>query len=211
MLTSYVYDNIAGVFREWRGKNRALPYAVHAELFPGELLGRSSLSQTLWTDRRLIEAYDALCLKYGARLPVRGGFHRAREGRKLNCSGRVAGLVLDMGYDMPDEKREELRKLCVRSRLFEYVCPSHITPTWVSVEKVIAPPCSPSRRYPRLESGDIGVHVFALQDTLAAYGFEPDALNGEFDRSTEYALKHFCKANGVEYPGAADGNIWRLL
>jgi len=211
MLISYVYDHIAERFREYRGQSFPLPYVIHAEIFPNDLNRIWTHDQILWTDRRLLEAYDMLCLKYGARIPIRGGFRRAREGQKLNCSGRVAGLVLDMGYDMTDAKREELRKLCIQSRLFEYVYPSHITPTWVSVEKIIAPPCSPSRRYPRLEVGDINVHVFALQDTLAARGYEPDKLNGEFDRSTENMLRRFCKDSGVDYPGAVENIVWRLL
>ena len=137
---------------------------------------------------------------------------RVRPGRRLYISPRCAGLTLDVGADLPPPERERLRRLALRSGLFEFVLPEYAAPTWVGVQKRIALPCAPRCPFPELSPGERSVFVFALQDALAVQGFPSDGgLTGCFDASTERALRAFCHARKIPYCGALHAEIWNAL
>lgn len=208
----YVYDHRFGGFTRFRvQRSTPLPYTGNAPVHLLDFLG-STITETAWVDSRLLAAYGALAAEFGAPLSVCGGFRRVLTGRRLCASPRCAGLVLDVANDLPAPERERLRRLAVRSGLFDYVMPEHAAPTWVSLQKRTAPNVAPSCPFPQLRAGEENVCVFALQDALAVQGFPPDdGLTGKLGRATERALRTFCRAQGLVYAGKVNAEVWQRL
>ena len=48
-------------------------------------------------------------------------------------SQHYAGLAMDMAQTFSNSERDRLRNLAINSRLFTYVEPKALTPTWVGV------------------------------------------------------------------------------
>lgn len=120
--------------------------------------------------------------------------------------------MLDIGAGLCAPERERLRRLAVQSGLFETVLPEYVAPTWVGLQKRVAPVCAPGCPFPELRPGNSNSCVFALQDALAVHGFPPDCgLTGRFCAATERALCAFCRARGTPYAGIVDAGIWRAL
>lgn len=64
---------------------------------------------------------------------------------------------------------------------------------------------------PTLRRGDEGESVFLLQRALAAKGFSPGALDGDFGPKTERIVKAFQQAHGLGADGVVGRNTWRAL
>lgn len=212
IMRLYVYDHLLQGFSLFHMQRGALlPYTGDARVRLHDFLG-STFGETVWVDRRLLTAFGALTAEFGAPITVCGGFRRVCPGRRLYISPRCAGLTLDVGADLPPPERERLRRLALRSGLFEFVLPEYAAPTWVGVQKRIALPCAPRCPFPELSPGECSVFVFALQDALAVQGFPSDGgLTGCFDASTERALRAFCHARRIPYCGALHAEIWNAL
>ena len=208
----YVYDPLLGGFSQFSMQRTAqLPYTDGAPVRLHDFLG-STTAETAWIDRRLLAAFGALVKQFGAPVTVCGGFRRVMPGRSLCASPRCAGLMLDVGRGLPAPERERLRCLAVKSGLFEAVLPEYAAPTWVGLQKRLAPPCAPGCPFPELHAGDVNVCVFALQDALSVRGFPPDCgLSGCFDAATEGALRAFCRTKHVSYAGIVGAEIWHML
>ena len=74
----------------------------------------------------------------------------------------------------------------------------------------VVPPEPPALRQlgasTHLERGSIGLDAQALQERLAAFGFDPGAADGVFGWHTEEALRGFQRSKGLEPTGVIDGN-----
>ncbi|WP_299616893.1 peptidoglycan-binding protein [Pelagibius sp.] len=67
------------------------------------------------------------------------------------------------------------------------------------------------RTLPQLRKGDDGDMVVLLQRALAAKGFPPGALDGDFGAKTERALKSLQAAAGLGADGIVGKNTWKAL
>ena len=66
-------------------------------------------------------------------------------------------------------------------------------------------------RRPRLKRGDEGDSVELLQRALAAKGFLPGAIDGDFGPKTESAVKAFQAAFGLTADGVVGVKTWKAL
>lgn len=64
---------------------------------------------------------------------------------------------------------------------------------------------------PVLKKGDEGEGVLLLQRALAASGFSPGALDGDFGTNTRKAVRAFQKAKGLTVDGKVGKNTWKAL
>lgn len=62
-----------------------------------------------------------------------------------------------------------------------------------------------------MRSGASGEHVKALQEKLAAAGFNPGPVDGEFGPQTEAAVRAFQQAKGLEVDGVVGAQTWGAL
>ena len=67
------------------------------------------------------------------------------------------------------------------------------------------------RVLPQLKKGAEGGHVELLQRALAAKGFSPGAIDGDFGSNTVKAVKAFQKASGLTADGIVGENTWKKL
>ena len=65
--------------------------------------------------------------------------------------------------------------------------------------------------HPQLKKSDEGDAVELLQRALAAKGFSPGALDGDFGSKTESAVKAFQASVGLTADGVAGVNTWKAL
>ena len=64
---------------------------------------------------------------------------------------------------------------------------------------------------PTLRQGSKGEHVERLQAGLAARGFSPGPVDGEFGPRTERAVRELQRAEGLEVDGIVGPNTWAAL
>ena len=65
--------------------------------------------------------------------------------------------------------------------------------------------------HPRLKKGDAGDSVELLQRALAAKGFSPGALDGDFGPKTDGAVRAFQTAVGLTADGVSGVDTWKAL
>ena len=63
----------------YRGEKEAMPYVTNRTLTVGEFRG-SSNSQTLWTEKRCMQAWNSQRYVFGGPIPVGFAFKRPYEG-----------------------------------------------------------------------------------------------------------------------------------
>lgn len=187
-----------------------MPYIEDNYLTVGEFRG-SSNSDTLWTDRRLMEAFNKLRNLYNAPIPVRYAFKRIAEGGHSNMSQHYAGMAMDMAQALTNEERDKIRRLAIDNNLFTYVEPAELTPTWVHVDKRDQNQACPTGGYPLLKLGNKGVYVLVLQDALNTLGYNAGNIDGIFGNNTKNAVIRFQKEKGLSPDGIAGCNTWTEL
>jgi len=64
----------------FRGEDEAMPYVINGTLRVGEFRGNSR-SSTLWTTRRVMQAWNTQRARWGGPIPVGYAFKRSWEGR----------------------------------------------------------------------------------------------------------------------------------
>lgn len=116
----------------YRELDDPMPYSEDNYLTVREFRG-SSNSDVLWTDRRAIEAFNKLRNLYGKAIPVGYAFKRIGEGGHSGMSQHYAGVAFDVGQKLNNEERSKLRNIATNYKLFTYVEPESLTPTWVGV------------------------------------------------------------------------------
>lgn len=61
-------------------------------------------------------------------------------------SQHYAGQAFDIAQGMPKLERDKIRNLAIKNKMFTYVEPASLTPTWVHVDKRDKNPVCPTRR-----------------------------------------------------------------
>lgn len=197
MAMIFVYEHRIGDFR-----------CIEEGELPAGLKGRAFehvRDGIAWTDRRVLNAYEALGDAFGP-VDVERCFLPPGKGQ----SPHYAGLALDMGRKLAEEQRRQLRAFCLKSPMFAYVEPPYLTPNWVHGEVAAGAACTPGRGYPFLALGDAGPHVFLLQELLTRRGF-PCLLCGHFNQDTRRALEAYQSHFGLPVHGHADGQLWQHM
>ena len=81
-----VYNNDTNRMETYyRGEKEAMPYVTNRTLTVGEFRG-SSKSQTLWTEKRCMQAWNSQRYAFGGPIPVGYAFKRPWEGGHSNFS-----------------------------------------------------------------------------------------------------------------------------
>ena len=194
----------------YRELNDPMPYSKDNFLTVGEFKSNSK-TDLLWTDRRAIEAFNRLREIYGKPIPVGYAFKRISEGGHTGMSQHYAGVAFDVGQRLDNEQRNIIRNIARNYRLFTYVEPEDLTPTWVHIDKRILPPACPTGGYPVVKQGSKGVYVAVLQDTLNTLGNNAGIIDGIFGNNTKKAVVRYQASRGLNQDGIVGCNTWKNL
>lgn len=187
-----------------------MPYNQWHTLTVGEFRG-SSASDILWTDKQTMEAWNQFRLQAGYPVYIGFAFKRPYEGGHGQQSQHYAGTAFDVGQNLNDAQRDQLRGLAWNSGLWSYIEPPYLTPTWVHMDKRSGEPACWSGGYPALTAGAIGVYVLILQDSLRQLGYEAGDLDGIWGEETSSAVLAFQRSNGLAADGIAGCSTWTEL
>ena len=194
----------------YRELNEPMPYSKDRYLTVKEFKG-SSNSDVLWTDRRTMEAFNKLRELYGKPIPVGYGFKRIRECGHSAMSQHYAGVALDVGQKLNNEERTKLRKLATNYKLYTYVEPESLTPTWVHIDTRAKNPACARGGYPTIRQGSKGAYVATLQDALDFLGYNAGNIDGIFGTNTKNAVINYQKSKGLKADGIVGCNTWTEL
>ena len=190
--------------------NESMPYSKDNFFMVREFKSNSK-TDLLWTDRRAIEAFNRLREIYGKPIPVGYAFKRISEGGHTGMSQHYAGVAFDVGQRLDNEQRSIIRNIARNYRLFTYVEPENLTPTWVHVDKRILPPACPTGGYPVVKQGGKGVYVAVLQDALNILGYNAGIIDGVFGNNTKNAVVRYQASKGLTQDGIVGCKTWKTL
>lgn len=193
-----------------RDLNDPMPYSQDKYLTVKEFRG-SSKSDVLWTDRRAIEAFNKLRNLYGRPIKVGYAFKRIGEGGHAGMSQHYAGVAFDIAQNLTSSERNNLRNLAIKNKIFTYVEPAYLTPTWIHVDKRDVNPACATGGYPLVKQGSKGVYVAVLQDALNFLGYNSGNIDGIFGNNTKNAVIRYQRSNGLSPDGIVGCNTWRSL
>lgn len=206
-----VYNNDTNKMETYyKNLNDPMPYSEDRYLTINELKG-STKSDTIWTDKRTIEAFNKLRKSYGSPIKVGYGFKRIGEGGHADMSQHYTGVALDIGQGMGNTARDRIRKIAVDNKLYTYVEPKSLTPTWVHVDTRNKTPACSTGGYPLVKYGSKGVYVATLQDALNFLGYNAGNIDGIFGNNTKNAVIRFQRANNLSQDGIVGCNTWRKI
>ena len=194
----------------YRGENEAMPYNANRTLKVKEFRG-SSKSNILWTDKRTMQAWNSQRYIYGRPIPVGFAFKRPWEGGHGNQSQHYAGTAFDVGQGWTNAQRNALRNSAINSKIWSYVEPISLSPTWVHFDKRFGTPACSSGGYPLIRQGSRGNYVCIAQDDLNTLGYKTGGLDGVFGEQTTNAVKRYQKSRGLTSDGIIGCNTWRSL
>ena len=194
----------------YRGENEAMPYNANRTLKVKEFRG-SSKSNILWTDKRTMQAWNSQRYIYGRPIPVGFAFKRPWEGGHGNQSQHYAGTAFDVGQCWTNAQRNALRNSAINSKIWSYVEPISLSPTWVHFDKRFGTPACRSGGYPLIRQGSRGNYVCIAQDDLNTLGYKTGGLDGVFGEQTTNAVKRYQKSRGLTSDGIIGCNTWRSL
>ena len=194
----------------YRGENEAMPYNANRTLKVKEFRG-SSKSNILWTDKRTMQAWNSQRYIYGRPIPVGFAFKRPWEGGHGNQSQHYAGTAFDVGQGWTNAQRNALRNSAINSKIWSYVEPISLSPTWVHFDKRFGTPACSSGGYPLIRQGNRGNYVCIAQDDLNTLGYKTGGLDGVFGEQTTNAVKRYQKSRGLTSDGIIGCNTWRSL
>ena len=189
----------------YRGENEAMPYISNRTLTVKEFRG-SSKSDVLWTDRRCMMAWNSFRYVYGKPIFVGFAFKRPYEGGHGILSQHYAGLAFDVGQNLTNEGRTEMRNLAVSSRIWNYVEPANLTPRWVHFDER-----QTMSGYPVIRRGSRGVYVCIAQDALNSLNYLTGGLDGIFGAITERSTREYQSKKGLVVDGIIGRNTWNTL
>lgn len=206
-----VYNNDTNKMEKYdRNLNDPMPYSQDRYLTVREFRG-SSKSDVLWTDKRAIEAFNKLRNIYGKAIPVGYAFKRIGEGGHSGMSQHYAGMAFDVAQRLTNTERNKLRNLAIANKMFTYVEPAYLTPTWVHIDKRDPKPACATGGYPLVRYGNKGVYVAVLQDALNSLGYNAGAIDGIFGNNTRNAVLRYQRARGLTQDGIVGCNTWKTL
>ena len=160
----------------YRGENESMPYNTNSTLTVREFRGRSK-SNTLWTTRNTMRAWNSTRYLYGAPISVGFAFRRPWEGGHGLQSQHYAGVAFDVGQTLSNSQRNRLRNVARSSGAWSYVEPASLTPTWVHFDKRFGRPACVLGGYPLIKRGSISTYVLIAQDDLNTLGFRTGGLD----------------------------------
>lgn len=207
----YIYNPQNNVVEKY---NRTLldpmPYVIGKTMTVGEVLG-SSNSNILWTDKSMLDAWNAFRQGYGKSIFIGYAFKRIWEGGHSPQSQHYAGVALDIGQTLTQAERIVLWNYAISLGVWSYVEPLSITERWIHVDKRFGIPACPVGGFPMLIKGNRGVYVFILQDALTTLGFTSSGLDGIFGNGTVQAVSKFQSGSGIPMTGVVDCVTWDKL
>lgn len=206
MAKILVYNNNTNRMETfYRGESEAMPYISNRTLTVKEFRGSSS-SDTLWTDRRCMMAWNSFRYVYGKPIFVGFAFKRPYEGGHGILSQHYAGLAFDVGQNLTNTGRTEMRNLAISSRIWNYVEPASLTPRWVHFDER-----QTVSGYPVIRRGSRGVYVCVLQDALNTLNYSTGGLDGIFGPVTERSVREYQSGKGLVVDGIVGKNTWNIL
>ena len=123
MATIKVFNNDENRMETYyRGENQAMPYNTGNTLKVSEFRG-SSKSDILWTEKRVMQAWNSFRFIYGRPIYIGYAFKRPWEGGHGQQSQHYAGVAFDVGQNLNNAQRAEMRNLAINSGVWTYVEP----------------------------------------------------------------------------------------
>ena len=104
----------------YRGEDESMPYNTNGTLRVREFRG-SSISSTLWTTNRAMQAWNSQRYIFGKPIPVGFAFKRPWEGAHGMQSQHYAGVSFDVGQTLTNAERNTLRNSAISSGVWTYV------------------------------------------------------------------------------------------
>ena len=210
MAKILVYNHNIDRFETFaRGEEEPMPYNTGGSLLVREFRGASE-SPTLWTTRRVMEAWNIQRRSWGSPINVGYAFRRPWEGGHSARSQHYAGTAFDCAQGWSNLRRAALRLNARAIGVWSYIEPVSISPTWVHFDRRQSPPACPAG-YPTLQFGSVSVYVLILQDGLNTIGFPTGALDGVFGSATHAAVMRFQELLGLAPDGIAGCSTWTAL
>jgi len=211
MATIKVFNNDENRMETYyRGENESMPYNTGNTLRVREFRG-SSKSDLLWTEKRAMQAWNSFRFLYGSPIYVGFAFKRPYEGGHGQQSQHYAGVSFDVGQNLTNAQRAQMRTLAINSGLWGYVEPVSLSPTWVHFDRRRGTPACASGGYPTTRRGSIGAYVLVLQDSLNKLGYSTGGLDGVFGNVSEIAVIAFQKSRGLSADGIVGCITWSTL
>ena len=184
MTKLIIYDNKADSFICIDDMQRPLPFAPFCAP-PLHSFLRLCHAETVWTDRRAIEALDATSRTWGAPLDARLAFKCFSPAAAP--SPRMLGLTLKLNLaGLNPSERCELKRLMISMNDFEKVSESYESAGVLTATKRISCSCGTPLCFPEASVGSRGVYALLLQSALAA---NPAALR---ERCRAPMWRHHC-------------------
>ena len=210
MITILVYNNQTGAVERYsRELYQPMPYTTGSNLTVREFRGKSS-SDLIWTDRRAMSAWNKTRAAWGRPIYVGYAFRRIGEGGHADQSQHYAGTAFDVGQNLDNSARNQLRNMASQLGVWSYVEPAYLTPTWVHFDARLGPPAC-AAGYPLVSIGSKGVYVCTLQDALNTVGSYSVGVDGIFGRNTMQAVRTFQRETGLSPDGIVGCATWTAL
>ncbi|MCL2408112.1 MAG: peptidoglycan-binding protein [Oscillospiraceae bacterium] len=211
MATIRVFNNDTYIMETYTsGESDPMPYITGGTLRVREFRG-SSRSDLLWTEKRAMQAWNRFRALYGRPIHVGFAFRLPSEGGHSPMSQHYAGLAFDVGQNLNDAQRAELRDLAITSGIWSYVDPAWRTPRWVHFDQRRGVPACGTGGYPMQSLGSVGAYVLVLQQALNTLGFATGGLSGMFGEMTERAVVAFQRDAGLMADGVVECLTWTAL
>ena len=80
-----------------------------------------------------MEAFNTTRERWRNPIYVGYAFKRIGEKGHSGMSQHYAGMAFDIAQGMPKAERDKIRNLAIKNKMFTYVEPANLTPTWVNV------------------------------------------------------------------------------
>lgn len=211
MATIKVFNNDENRMETYiRGENDAMPYNTGSTMKVREFRG-SSKSELLWTEKRAMQAWNSFRAGYGKPIYIGFAFKRPYEGGHGQMSQHYAGLAFDLAQTTTNAERAAIRTFATNSKLWGYVEPVSLSPTWVHIDRRRGTPACSTGGYPTVRSGAIGSYVLVLQDALTKLGFSTNGIDGIFGNGTRNAVIAYQKSRGFTADGITGCMTWSRL
>lgn len=211
MATIKVFNNDENRMETYfKREDEAMPYNLNNTLRVSEFRG-SSRSDLLWTEKRAMQAWNSFRFMYGRSIHIGFAFKRPYEGGHGQQSQHYAGVAFDVGQNLSNTQRAEMRTLAINSGLWGYVEPVSISPTWVHFDRRRGTPACASGGYPTTRFGNLGAYVLILQDSLNNLGYGTGGLDGIFGNATTNAVMAYQRNRGLTADGIVGCLTWSTL
>jgi hypothetical protein len=158
-----------------------------------------------------MQAWNSFRFMYGRPIFVGYAFKRVYEGGHAPQSQHYAGLAFDVGQNLNNAQRAEMRSLAANSGLWGYVEPVSISPTWVHFDRRRGTPACASGGYPTVRHGTLGAYVLVLQDALNTLGYRTGGIDGVFGNITSNAVITYQRNKGLSPDGIVGCLTWTAV